>query len=237
MDENKISFIICSNNDFLCQECQLYIENLIVPDRYHIDIIVVNGELSMAGGYNYAMKQSDAKYKVYLHQDVLIVDVHFIENILKIFTGHMDIGMIGMVGNISIADNGCPWVSQTSRRVGKVFVDMMDGVGILTYDNFSSAYQEVLAIDGLLMATQYDLRWREDLFQGFHFYDLSQSMEFIKCGYKVVVPNQTVPWSLHDNDVCDSSDYEHYRKIFEKEYKACYMNEEILSEGNRKESV
>ena len=31
---------------------------------------------------------------------------------------------------------------------------------------------EVEGVDGLLMATQYDIPWREDLFDGWDFYDL-----------------------------------------------------------------
>ena len=40
------------------------------------------------------------------------------------------------------------------------------------------------------MATQYDVPWREDLFDGFDFYDVSQSFEFRKAGYTVGVPVQ-----------------------------------------------
>ena len=54
------------------------------------------------------------------------------------------------------------------------------------------------AIDGLFMATQYDLPWRADLFHGWHFYDISQSREFINAGYKVVIPYQQEPWVIHD---------------------------------------
>lgn len=43
---------------------------------------------------------------------------------------------------------------------------------------FGIFYQNVDAVDGLLMMTQYDLPWRDDLFSDFDFYDVSQAFEF-----------------------------------------------------------
>ena len=69
------------------------------------------------------------------------------------------------------------------------------------------------------MATQYDLDWREDLFKGWDFYDVSQSAEFIKNGYQVVVPNLKDPWCLHDDGFLNLNNYDESRKIYLSEYK------------------
>ena len=55
----------------------------------------------------------------------------------------------------------------------------------------------VQAIDGIFMATQYDVSWRSDLFKEWHFYDISQSFEFARHGYKVVVMQQQEAWVIH----------------------------------------
>ena len=57
---------------------------------------------------------------------------------------------------------------------------------------------EVQAIDGMLMVTKDDVPWREDLFDGWDFYDSSQSFEFTRRGYKIVVPEQKKPWCAHE---------------------------------------
>ena len=75
------------------------------------------------------------------------------------------------------------------------------------------------ALDGLLMATQYDVPWREDLFTKWDFYDISQSQEFLRAGYKVVVPNQEEPWCIHDDGFFNLKNYYVSRKIFVDEYK------------------
>ena len=76
------------------------------------------------------------------------------------------------------------------------------------------------AIDGFLMATQYDIPWREDLFDKWDFYDASQSMEFIRHGYKVVIPKMEEPWCLHDCGYLNMDHYEEEREKYVKEYLA-----------------
>lgn len=71
-----------------------------------------------------------------------------------------------------------------------------------------------------MMITQYDIKWREDLFKNWDFYDISQSQEFIKAGYKVVVPNQKNPWCIHDDGFFNLKNYYENRKIFQREYKS-----------------
>ena len=66
---------------------------------------------------------------------------------------------------------------------------------------------QVEAVDGLLMVTQYDLKWREDIFTGWDFYDASQSQEFLQNGYKVVVPYMETAWCVHDDGILNLKYY------------------------------
>ena len=69
------------------------------------------------------------------------------------------------------------------------------------------------------IATQYDIMWREDLFTGWDFYDVSQGEEFRRNGYKVVVPYMDKSWCIHDDGFLNLSRYDEFRDIFLKEYK------------------
>ena len=92
----------------------------------------------------------------------------------------------------------------------------------MSYGNrIAGEYKTVKAIDGLIMATQYDIPWREDLFQGWHFYDISQSLEFNKKGYKVVVPKQDNVWCMHEQkwNKKYAKEYLEIRETFFEEYK------------------
>lgn len=74
-------------------------------------------------------------------------------------------------------------------------------------------------MDGLIIATSRDIMWREDLFTGWDFYDVSQTQEFMKNGSKVVVPVYDRPIAVHDDGmVLNLTAYDKYRQIFLKEY-------------------
>ena len=91
--------------------------------------------------------------------------------------------------------------------------------------NENSEIYYVKAIDGFLMATSVDIPWREDIFDGWDFYDMSQSMEFRRHGYLLAVPDQKQPWCLHDDGkVLSLLNYNHYRKLFIEEYKDEFLN-------------
>lgn len=224
MDDKKFCFIMCANQKELADECLLYIEQLHVPDGFSVETKVIYNAKSMASGYNRAMRESDAKYKIYLHQDVLLIYRDILSKILEIFTAHQKIGLLGVVGNSSLEEDGCPWSGETERRIGGLRVDVVTHKENVVFAPVIGAYQAAVVLDGLFLATQYDVPWREDLFQGWDFYDCSQSLEFWRAGYQVVVPHMETPWCLHDNDIQNMEHYEQWRCIFEKEYAEDYLN-------------
>lgn len=218
MNSQKICFIMCSNDEFQAREAQIYIEQLLVPENYEVEVIVIVGAKSMTSGYNEAMNASDAKYKIYMHQDVLILRPDFLSAMLELFQKYPEVGMFGVVGNESIAEDGGMWSDGQWRRTGELLVDGIFESDYSLFAKVEGDYAEVIALDGLLMVTQYDLPWREDLFLGWDYYDVSQSIEFWKAGYKVVVPRMEAPWCIHENDVLDMSSYAKWRKVFKEEY-------------------
>ena len=214
MDNHKICFIICTNNLMYCDECIYYISHLNVPNGFFIDVLTVTEAKSMTSGYNEAMGMSDAKYKVYLHQDTFIINLNFISDILFIFQNNLSIGMIGMVGSMELDKDGIMW---NVNRYGKLYETHVHET-VLLESEFEQDIAEVMVVDGFLMVTQYDIFWRQDLFTKWDFYDCSQSMEFRKAGYKVTVPRQQSPWSLHDCGFVNLENYEEERIKFINEY-------------------
>ena len=75
-----------------------YIEALNVPEGYQTDVIAVREAPSMAAGYHAAMKESDAKYKIYLHQDVFLIYKDLLNELVAIFQNDETIGMAGVLG-------------------------------------------------------------------------------------------------------------------------------------------
>lgn len=213
INENKIAFITCVDDESLYEKSLSYINKLPVPSGIEIEIIAIRNAKSIASAYNEAIQKSDSKYKVYLHQDVYIQNNNFINEILNIFKKDSNIGLIGMVGAKIIPVSGIWW--EDSKKVGKVYDSHSGTMDLLIFNEINGLYSEVKGIDGFMMITQYDLLWMEDIFDGWHFYDASQSIEFIKKGFKVVVPNQKFPWCIHDCGIVNTANgFEEYRNKF-----------------------
>lgn len=218
INPRKIAFISCVN-DFKKYEIALqHIHSLKIPQGYEIEIVTVENAKSLPSGYNEGMKKSEAKYKVYLHQDTYILNQQFIYDIISLFEKYPNLGMVGMVGAKTIP-NGVWWNSKLVYGAVYYTPKGKKNIGILANRPVAGDYEEVLVIDGLIMITQYDLPWREDLFTGFHFYDVSQSLEFKKAGLVVGVPKQIKPWCLHANGSMNLTGYEENRKVFVDHYR------------------
>lgn len=167
----------------------------------------------MTAGYNAGMQSTDAGYKVYMHQDVLIVNPDFIRDMLRVFAMDEEIALMGMIGARHLGDDAKLVMNWDT---GKILHNCTPSR--LEYEMDNTAYQEVEAVDGLLIATRFDVPWREDLFDGWDYYDISQCMEFLRRGKKAVVPYQTEPWVWHDNLYSKMGRYYDYAGVFAKEY-------------------
>lgn len=217
LDHKKICFITCVNDEQTYEEALLYIQQLNIPEDYSIEALCIRNAKSLSKGYNDALKKSDAKYKVYMHQDVFIINKNFIKDFIYIFENHKTIGMLGVAGTKTIPSSGIWW--ESPYKYGKVYDSHSGIMELLDFDRVKNEYEKIKAIDGLIMITQYDIPWREEIFDGWHFYDMSQSLEFQKAGYEVAVPKQDTPWCIHDCGIVNmQNNYGKYRNIFLSEY-------------------
>ena len=220
MNNKKIAFIICVLNESQFKECISYINDLEIPLGIELDIISIRESNNIAKAYNTGLNQTDAKYKIYIHSNTYIINKNLIKDILDIFVANNQVGLIGVVGAKRLPANGLWW-----NDVGKVGeVNILRNVTKECYklNNIIEKYEIVEAVDGLIMATQFDIKWKEDIFDGLYFYDISECMEFNKKGFQVVVPRQEKTWCIHDwgtevnNEL--QNETEKYRKIFLREY-------------------
>ncbi|AWX58582.1 glycosyltransferase [Brevibacillus brevis] len=216
MNDKKICFIYCVKDQRMFEESVKFLHALEIPEGYEIDILPVLDAPSMAAGYNYAMKASDAKYKVYLQEDVSIINKNFVEDILKVFCNDPEVGMLGLMGAKELTASAIWWESK--ELFGKVYDSHTGKMQLLAFREVEEAYQSVEVIDGLLMATQYDIPWKEEIFDDWDFYDLSQSIEFCLNGLKVVIPRQESPWALHDCGIMSTDNYHYYKSLFIHHY-------------------
>jgi len=222
MQPNTILFIICINDERLYWQARRQIDNLLVPPGFTVEVTAIMQASSMASAYN-SVSKHEAKYKVYIHQDTYIIYRNMLFELIGLFLRFPKLGMIGLAGCVTIPSNGIWW--EGSSLVGQVIEFRRETYQLLRFENGwhePEEYIQVQAIDGFFMATQVDVPWREDLFDGFHFYDTSQSLEVQRAGYVVGVPVVRSPWCIHYNG--DDFDYEAYEK-----YRTVLINNYILN--------
>ncbi len=208
IDSRKICFIYCVNNDRLLFQSLRTIDKLNIPGGYTVENRVIKNATSMTKAYNDAMKNSNAKYKVYLHQDMEIINANFLKEMLMIFLKHPRLGLMGVAGAKQLPPDA--YWPHAPACYGK----FMWGGSPFIWNEVLGDYETVQVIDGVAMISQYDVLWREDIFKGWHFYDIAQSLEFIKAGYDVGVARQTAPWFLHQVHDVSMAGYEENRQLF-----------------------
>ncbi|MGX9290864.1 glycosyltransferase family protein [Bacillus sp. A015] len=222
MSNPTILFVLCVNDESMFQACFQQLASLPAPHGYHVEVLPIRQASSMASGYNEAFAHP-AQFKIYLHQDTLIVKQHMLLELIPLFLQNPSLGLLGVIGAESVPDNAIWWESQDCR--GKVIEYRHDTYQLLSFESGrqqaeTQDYIKASAIDGLFMATQHDIRWRDDLFDGFHFYDVSQSFEFVKQGYEVGIARQEEPWCIHKcGDHFDAEAYEKARQTFLANYR------------------
>ena len=215
LDENKICFITAVNDDVKYKECKAYIDKLTVPKGMSVECKMIYNGKSMTSAYNQAMLLSDAKYKIYLHQDLMIIEPNFLQILIDMFQKHPEIGIAGVAGSENVPESGVWW----DGHIRGQFIDSHTGeLRVYQYEYSDVDPLEVSMLDGLILCTQYDVKWRDDLFTHWHFYDVSQTMEFRRAGYQAAIIPSKLPLVEHRSGVVSLENYGDELQKFEREY-------------------
>ena len=187
MDEKNFVVVIHVTDKAALKGAVESLQNLNLPPNFNVEIMTFQGN-SKYHAYNYAMKNSKAKYKIYMDEQIVIHNKNILVDILKIFEQDKSIGMIGCSGAIQLSTHGV--CINSSKRCGKIRLGNF-GESLKDWGNIVGDYCEVEALDGCFMATQYDIPFDEELE---YFSDAAQCIEFRRKNYKVVIPNQQNAW-------------------------------------------
>lgn len=215
MNEKEIAFIICTNDDEQYEDCLYYINRLIIPENFSMDVICIKEASGICEAYNAGMKSSDAKYKIYMHHDVLILNQNFLVDMIACFDRNPKAGLLGLIGRKNFDNRDKLFMNEYFGALYETRVNKT-----VSYFNYSceGKDEKVLHVDGLLIMTSVDIEWREDIFDRWDCYDVSQSLEMARKDYEVYVPYAKEPWALHDCGALHLNGYYEQRDKLIKEY-------------------
>lgn len=191
------------------------LKDVIVPDGWEVQIVGVTGCGSKAAIYDEAMKESPAKYKIYIDEGCRIANNRFLIDLLDIFSEDESIGAVGAAGVKQLPLDG-------------VFGQGQEFIGIddnreepLHEDGDELLCDDVMAVDGCFLATAEDCGWRKDLFKEDAYVVSAQCFEVRRRGKRVVAPGRNLHWvcpGLTDTAPNPSSEQAVFLQEYGKEF-------------------
>jgi len=192
LDAAKAAFIV--RGGARAEEQIRYLACLQVPGGMTADVVTVEGmEAELPALYRQVQAESDAKYKVYLAPDAVILKEDFLAEVLRIFHAMPEAGILGVLGARQLLTDGI--AEHAPELVGRMLYRTGSPV---EGQAAAGAAEAVSALAGGMVVTQQDVPWRTDLFSGASFLASSASVEYRRAGWQAVVPQQAEAWLLRD---------------------------------------
>jgi len=155
------------------------------------DIVEVATKSNLMAALNRGTLMARHRVKVYIHDDVEILEPKAFRAQLEAALQDPSVGMVGAIGSTTL--DRVPWWHEPTIwgwiRHGRNHHLVSEYGNPVLVDAV-----EVKAVDGICYATTNDLWLPEETYRGFHFYDMEASLLMAKrCKKRVVV----APWRLH----------------------------------------
>jgi len=215
----KIAIITCVNDEATYEEARACLASMELPAGFSLEFLPVRGASSMCAGYNEGMRSTDAKYKMYVHQDMMLEKTDLLMTLLPYFEQHPDVGLIGLAGARRWQKDIIWWEDLSRYVCFRQTGGDIEGELPVVAGELDGPWADMAMLDGAFLMTQVDVPWREDLFHGWHFYDISACAEFRRAGYRVAAPRQETPWFTHrTGDKLIDMQYHYWRNVFLHEY-------------------
>jgi glycosyltransferase involved in cell wall biosynthesis len=173
------------------------------------------GTHSLASAYNIILDQASNDYVVLVHDD-LIFKNDWGATIYDLMGRHDEYGIIGVAGTKELHENGIWW--EHGQHYGNVYHLKNNQPIPLNMHHPDGDVQEVCVVDALFLALSKNriVKWFDEDFDSFHFYDISFCVANYLAGVKIGSTAQ-IP-VIHRS--CGSPDevWERYRTIFLNKY-------------------
>ena len=189
MDTTRISLIICSRDDEkFSRVSEMYRARL---DGGPLEIVRIADAAGMCEGYNRGVAAANGDVLVFSHDDVMI----FADDFRRRLLGHLEhCDLLGFAGTTRLCSpnwhlSGPPFV------FGQFFHPAEERgyfeVSVLAVP--SRRVDQVQALDGAFFCCKrevaQDIRFDQETFRGFHFYDLDFSFRAHQRGWRVSIAN------------------------------------------------
>ena len=194
VNEKKIAVLVRKSHEAQYAVCMESLQAMKWPAGYEVEVFALEAEKPYAAEANAVLAKTDAKYKIYINDDLCLVSPQAVEELLDIFRDET-VGMVGFLGSRSLPVSGN--LLESAYKWGAVYVPMEND---LTETRFGEAMEgESAAVRFLapsFFATQADLSWNEAY--GKQYYAvLAHCQAFEGEGRRIVVPLPQNIWCAY----------------------------------------
>ncbi|WP_276676116.1 glycosyltransferase [Selenomonas artemidis] len=211
MNKKGIAILVWKQDEEHYANCIEGLRQLQYPAGYEVRVYTLTEQDTFTKQCNSVLAETDAKYKIYLSDEMRITAPTFVQDMLNIFAD-TSIGMIGFFGSTEMPLSAN--IMDAPHKYGSVLIP---AGGVLEEMRFgegtADAVADVRAILPSLFVTQNDLPWDAD-YTGQYYAVQAQCRNFTRHGYRVVVPMQGTPFcayrSAEISFETEAADREHF---------------------------
>lgn len=217
-----ISVIVCTRD---LENSKTHREHTIKSAGSRIEYLLIdnsNNHHSLCSAYNEGAKRATGDILVFMHDDVFPVNNGWADVLENKFKHSESIGAIGVAGTNYLFKDNAAWFAPGRPFVqGKVIHEFKDKNELLiTIFSDIKKDEEVVVLDGLFLAIRASLfnkkiKFDEETFNRFHFYDLDICMQIRDSHQIYVTPDILLK---HRSSGVFGEEWKTYAKIFLKKH-------------------
>lgn len=185
-----ISVIVCSRNDPSWNRHSNNVAQTIGSSHEYVRIDNRAGQYGICAAYNKGVDTSKGDILVFVHEDVLFLMKDWGKLLESKFAADPSIGIVGIAGGQVLHQDRPGWCVAGRPFIHGKVIHEVNGRLLLSAYSWIETDVEVVAVDGLFFAVRRSLfdriRFDEETFDGFHFYDLDICMQALKT-HKIIV--------------------------------------------------
>ncbi len=194
--EKKFAFFVHKSNEAHYAACLESLQALRLPAGYEAELFALAAERPYAEQANRALALSDAKYKVYVNDDIRFVHPGLPADLLQIFKNE-SIGMAGFMGSRSLPADGN--VMGSEHKLGAVYVPAGRELSEMRFGEVSEEpLADIRFVLPSLFATQKDLPWDES-YEGQYYAVLAQCCAFAEAGLRIAASLAQDVWCAYQS--------------------------------------
>ena len=191
--EKKIAVIVRKSSEEWYGCCMESLERMEWPQGYAVEAFTLDAAKPYAAQVNEILTETDAKYKVYINDEMCVVHPQMVLEMMTIFQDE-SIGMVGFLGSASLPVSGS--VMDSPYKRGAVLMPTQEGFSELRFGDSMGKAADVRFLLPSLFATQRDLPWDES-YEKQYYAVLAQCCAMEEADTRIIVSSPVEPWCAY----------------------------------------